>query len=347
MKKKLASLALALVMALALLPTAASAAEPKSVKAGGITLSDVVVTDKYETAQELLDDSVPEYEFLYSLGMIGVWQEDIEEYGYGSFWCYIVPDDAEINFDLSGGKDAQVDLYTLKRVPDSSFKDDTYQADFVSGWKPADSVVDTWGVNRESIADAGDYDVLACWSGGDGPYYVAFASDFPPPAEFIDTPSWCAKEARWAVKKGITKGYGGQTTFAPGVECSQQEILTFLWRAAGELEAKEKSPFTVASWYQDAVDWAYEEGYIGDGFQADAPCTRAQAVTYILKALGEKEAGKPAGFPDVAEDASYAAAADWAYEKGVVKSYGGTGDFAPDIVCSRGQIACMLYRAYN
>ncbi len=164
---------------------------------------------------------------------------------------------------------------------------------------------------------------------------------------FTDTPSWCEQEAAWAAQKGITKGYGSKDKFAPGVECSQVEILTFLWRAADEPEAKEKAPVTVASWYQDAVDWAYGEGYIGDDFQADAPCTRAQAVSYIWKALGEKKAGKPAGFPDVAEGAPYAAAADWAYEVGVIKSYGGTGGFAPSIVCSRGQIACMLYRAYN
>ncbi|MCI8840801.1 MAG: S-layer homology domain-containing protein, partial [Oscillospiraceae bacterium] len=37
----------------------------------------------------------------------------------------------------------------------------------------------------------------------------------------------------------------------------------------------------------------------------------------------------------------------WAVEKGITKGDGGEDTFAPDKVCSRGHIACFLYRAYN
>ena len=165
--------------------------------------------------------------------------------------------------------------------------------------------------------------------------------------EFTDTPEWCAEEAKWAALRGITKGYGGKDKFAPGVNCSQAEILTFLWRAENKPAAGSKSPFTVASYYQDAVDWAYGKGIIGGGFNPGAPCTRAQAVTYIWKARNELEAKETASFSDVDAGSPIAPAVSWAVENGVTKGYGGADTFAPGRVCSRGEIACFLYRAYN
>lgn len=177
----------------------------------------------------------------------------------------------------------------------------------------------------------------------DGRYITLYL----PETSFTDVPSWCAKEADWAAQKGITKGYGGKDKFAPGVTCSQAEILTFLHRAENKPAAESKSPFTVASYYQDAVDWAYEKGIIGDGFTPGAPCTRAQAVTYIWKARNEPEAKEAASFSDVDAGSPIAPAVLWAVEKGVTKGYGGADTFAPDRVCTRGEIACFLYRAYN
>ena len=179
-------------------------------------------------------------------------------------------------------------------------------------------------------------------------FYIPEGEPEPEPVpEFTDTPSWCVKEAQWAVERKITNGYGGNDKFAPDIDCTVQEILTFLWRAENRPEYTGKAPRLVAAWYADGVNWAYEKGLIGDSFVPDAPCTRAQAVTFIWKALGEPEAEAAAGFPDVDAEDSCAAAVDWALEKGVTKSYGGTGGFAPDRVCSRGEIACFLYRAYN
>ena len=164
---------------------------------------------------------------------------------------------------------------------------------------------------------------------------------------FTDTPSWCAAEAQWAAEKGITKGYGAKDKFAPGVECSQAEILTFLYRAENKPSAGGKSPFTVASYYQDAVDWAYGKGIIGDDFNPASPCTRAQAVTYIWKARNQPEAKEAASFSDVEAGSPIAPAVSWAVENRVTKGYGGADTFAPGRVCSRGEIACFLYRAYN
>lgn len=131
------------------------------------------------------------------------------------------------------------------------------------------------------------------------------------------------------------------------MECTHEQILTFLWRAAGKPAAESEAPVTMASYYQDAVNWAYEKGFIGEGFDPAAPCTRSQAVSYIWQALDKAEAGQAASFTDVPDGAAYAKAVDWAVEKGITKGDGGEDTFAPDKVCSRGHIACFLYRAYN
>lgn len=163
---------------------------------------------------------------------------------------------------------------------------------------------------------------------------------------FTDVPSWFEKEVRWAADKGITKGYGGGATFAPDIKCPHTQILTFLWRAEDRPAASSQAPFTVAASYQDAVNWAYEEGLIDDSFEPDALCTRSQAVWYIWQARNTPKAAEAAGFSDVDADAPYAGAVSWAVEKGVTDGYGGNS-FAPDLVCTRGEIAAFLYRAYH
>ncbi|MBD5134121.1 MAG: S-layer homology domain-containing protein [Clostridiales bacterium] len=173
-----------------------------------------------------------------------------------------------------------------------------------------------------------------------------FAEQKSTPA-FTDVPSWFEKEVAWAVEKGITNGYGGSTTFAPTAECPHTQILTFLWRAENKPTATAKAPVTVASYYQDAVNWAYEKGLIDASFNPDALCTRAQAVQYIWQARGKQEAKTEASFTDVTADATYTRAVSWAVEKGVTKGYGGSDTFAPNRVCNRGEIAAFLYRAYN
>lgn len=178
------------------------------------------------------------------------------------------------------------------------------------------------------------------------PYTPSSTPPAPVPA-FTDTPDWCAKEAQWAAQQKITNGYGAEDKFAPDVECTHEQILTFLWRAAGNPPAGVKAPVTVASYYQDAVNWAYEKGFVGDGFDPAAPCTRSQAVLYIWQARGSLEAKAATGFTDVPDGAAYAKAVDWAVENGITKGDGSETTFAPDKVCSRGHIACFLYRAYH
>ena len=156
----------------------------------------------------------------------------------------------------------------------------------------------------------------------------------------------------WAAKNGITSGTDA-VHFSPEQPCTRAQIVTFLWRAAGSPEPKGAasgmSDVVSGSYYEKAVAWAIENGITtgtGDGeFSPDDTCTRAQAVTFLARALNAKAAGK-AEFSDVPADSYFADAVAWAAANGVTEGIGG-GLFGSDNDCTRGQIVTFLYRAYN
>ena len=154
----------------------------------------------------------------------------------------------------------------------------------------------------------------------------------------------------WAVEKGITTGTSA-TTFSPNASCTRAQIVTFLWRASGRPAPKTASnPFTdvaANAYYCKAVLWAVENGITtgtsATTFSPDAPCTRAQGVTFLWRANGSKAASAAASFTDVASDAYYAPAVAWAAEQNVTGGVG-NGLFSPDTTCTRAQNVSMLYR---
>ena len=157
---------------------------------------------------------------------------------------------------------------------------------------------------------------------------------------------------KWAQEKGITSGIG-DNQFGPEQSCTRAQIVTFLWRAAGSPEPKgtaaAMTDVVSDSYYEKAVAWAIENGITtgtGEGkFSPDATCTRAQAVTFLARALNAKAAGA-AEFSDVPTDSYFADAVAWASANGVTEGVG-NGLFAPDNNCTRGQIVTFLWRAYN
>ncbi len=103
------------------------------------------------------------------------------------------------------------------------------------------------------------------------------------------------------------------------------------------------------SYYEDAVDWAVENG-ITKGtddthFSPDGICTRAQAVTFLWRAAGSpKPETRTMPFADVPAGSYYYDAVLWAVENGITN---GTSDttFSPDATCSRAQIVAFLWRS--
>ena len=105
----------------------------------------------------------------------------------------------------------------------------------------------------------------------------------------------------------------------------------------------------VDAYYQSAVGWAVRHGVTSGvtetTFAPDAPCTRAQAVTFLWRAAGSPEPQSSVNpFTDVKADAYYYNAVLWAIEQGITK---GTSDttFSPDATCTRAQIVTFLWRS--
>ena len=155
----------------------------------------------------------------------------------------------------------------------------------------------------------------------------------------------------WAVDEGITNGTTA-TTFSPYQNCTRAQIITYLWRAAGSPEPASTEPaYTdvtdTSLYFFKAVQWASEQGLVeGETFDPYAGCTRAMAVYFMWVAADSPEAAA-SSFTDVAADADYAAAVNWAVAQGVTLGTGDGSTFSPDTVCQRGQIVTFLYRAAN
>ena len=103
------------------------------------------------------------------------------------------------------------------------------------------------------------------------------------------------------------------------------------------------------SYYEDAVDWAVENG-ITKGtddthFSPDSSCTRAQAVTFLWRTAGSP-ASKTSTMPftDVPVGSYYYDAVLWAVENGITKGTSNT-TFSPNMTCSRAQIVTLLWRS--
>ena len=102
------------------------------------------------------------------------------------------------------------------------------------------------------------------------------------------------------------------------------------------------------AYYYDAVKWAYSEGIVTGftptTFAPDAPCTRAQAATFLWRAAGSPEP-KTASCPfvDVSASSPYYKAILWAAEKGITVGKDAT-HFCPNEQCTRGQIVTFIYR---
>ena len=100
------------------------------------------------------------------------------------------------------------------------------------------------------------------------------------------------KAVMWAKENGITSGKS-DTKFGVKEACTREQVVTFLWKAAGKPEPTiTESPFTdvkEGKYYTKAVLWALENGVTGgvsaDKFGVGKTCTREQIVSFLYKAI--------------------------------------------------------------
>ena len=249
---------------------------------------------------------------------------------------------------------------TVTASPKRAEKGDTVSvtASANSGYAVSGVTVKTAGGDTVKVADNGNGKYTFTMPAANVTVTAAF-SKTQTTVSFADvsSDSYCADAVKWAVENGVTNGTTA-AAFSPNAACTRGQIVTFLWRAAGSPAPKTTvNPFTdvaADAYYAKAVLWAVENG-ITNGttattFSPDAPCTRAQAVTFLfrgaiangLEAVTLQEL--VSGFSDAASLPGYAVSAmNWALANGIVQGNGGA--LMPNNTCTRGQIVTFLYRA--
>ena len=95
----------------------------------------------------------------------------------------------------------------------------------------------------------------------------------------------------WAVEKGITNGVS-KTEFGAYATTNRAQAVTFLWRYLDKPASTTPNDFgdvVAGEWYEAPINWAVETGVtkgMGDGiFGINGNCNRAQAVTFLYRAL--------------------------------------------------------------
>ena len=101
------------------------------------------------------------------------------------------------------------------------------------------------------------------------------------------------------------------------------------------------------AYYYEAVKWANSEGivngYTATSFAPNAPCTRAQIVTFLYRYENSPFVLAVCPFTDVSIFSPYYKAITWAAYSGVAYGKDAT-HFCPNDTCTRAQIICFLYR---
>ena len=106
---------------------------------------------------------------------------------------------------------------------------------------------------------------------------------------------------------------------------------------------------TVRDYFYDAVKWAVDRGITSGTshytFSPDAPCTRAQVVTFLWRAAGcPQPVSKVNPFTDVRADDYFYTAVLWAVENGITNGTSAK-TFSPDATVTRAQVVTFLWRA--
>ncbi|MBR5633099.1 MAG: S-layer homology domain-containing protein, partial [Clostridia bacterium] len=101
------------------------------------------------------------------------------------------------------------------------------------------------------------------------------------------------------------------------------------------------------SWFKESVDFVASRGIMGGAgsantFKPTDLSTRSMVAVILHRLEGEPAAVKASPFTDLSQD-WYKAAAEWAYETGVVKGSSDT-TFNPDGKVTRQELVTMLYR---
>ena len=167
---------------------------------------------------------------------------------------------------------------------------------------------------------------------------------------FVD--SYYAEAVKGAVDNDITSGVSANK-FGPAEPCQRQQIVTFLWKNLGRPEPQGIADFTdmpATEVFRKAISWAAETGITsGAGnnrFGSSSGCTRAEAMTFIWRALDRPDPKSTASFTDLPNSPDMQKAISWAAENGITAG-AGNNRFGSNQICKREEIVTFLYKANN
>ena len=181
--------------------------------------------------------------------------------------------------------------------------------------------------------------------------HTCYAKDFLD----VDLGRWYHEPIDFVVSQGLMKGMG-ENRFQPNTSMTRGQLVTVLYRLAGEPAIEGTSPFADVQadrFYADAIAWAYgneiAKGVTDDRFMPNSPVTREQMVTFLARfarwsGLELQTGGSLEDYADAGSVSAYAEEAmTWAVENGIIQGMTET-TLVPKGTATRAQVATILMR---
>jgi Tol biopolymer transport system component len=206
------------------------------------------------------------------------------------------------------------------------------------------------------------------WLGDMGLMWTLPASDFSDVTSSTTDPYWALWEIEAAYAAGIVQGYS-DGTYKPTDPVTRDQMAVYISRALAGGDAKVPTGPATATFSDVPIDyWAFKyveyavtqnvvKGYSDGTYKPTDQVTRDQMSVFIARAIATPTVGvdlvnytppTTATFPDVPTNF-------WAYKYveyiaqpgiGVTKGYP-DGDYHPEYICTRDQIAVYVARAFK
>jgi len=166
-------------------------------------------------------------------------------------------------------------------------------------------------------------------------------TDVAPTAFFQDGVEWAGAFA-------LVSGFPGNR-YLPQNAVKRGQIANMLFQL---MDAPTGSPphafadVDPGAFFGDGLDWAKAQGLVsgfpGNRYKPQDAVNRGQLVNMVWNMVGRPAGSPPHGFGDVAADAFFADALDWAKAEGLVSGFPGN-TYRPRDPVKRGQVASILY----
>ena len=174
---------------------------------------------------------------------------------------------------------------------------------------------------------------------------------------FTDVPAshWAHDDITYVYENDLMNGTDG-SLFSPESTTTRAQVVTILYRLAGQPAADWENPFwdvPASAWFHDAVTWAWENDITGGvsstHFGAGNAVTREQLATFLYRYAQDQGYDTSAradlsGYSDAGLVSSYATEAlSWANATGLITGTTGT-TLSPQGSATRAQVATILSR---